>query len=313
MTCGGQAGDDERLVRLREIGRRMIEAAGGDDAPPVILQWAAYLDWTNYSIHTEGEQHLLRVNIPENVTKALVPGAEYLDHRWEMYRLLNRYRPRRVTPYRFALADLPSDQKLADDFACARRLEGALHDAPYELSRTLAGVAAAILHKASLRTTADTIPRESIDWSLQLLIHSATNAHRDGFDHCDAIVPDGGDRQAALALPLVFLHADNEEVTPPPALEMEAALEIFDSSLAAGSSSPSLEVRHNAAAGLRFVYEEPCEEVGNAQCWHESVWQAIEAGARSVVLGQRSEDGQRQIELIPTTSTSALRRLQIRI
>jgi hypothetical protein len=298
VTVAAQAGDKERLTRLQDLGSRLVEAAGGADAPAEILRWAAHLDWNNYSIHRQGKGHVVKVNVPENVTQALAPVVTRLDHQSVMYRLLSRYRSRRLTPYRFALADLPSDQELTNDFNSARSLEAALDDDYAEPSRrALAGVAAAILRRAA-RAAPGPLPPESFGWALSLLIHYATAPYRDGFDYDYILNPDGADRQAALALPWVFVGSEEDRSPAAPECDIGQILAIIGTALSACTSSRSPEVRINAAEGLRITYVQACEQDGDGNCWHDLVWQAIDAGCRNVVLGTWSEDGQRHIEVI---------------
>ncbi len=301
VVTAAQARDERRLEWLCTVGRRLVEAAGGKDASPTIVRCAAHLDWNNYSIATEGRQQIITVNVPEDVVKALAPIVEDIDRREQMYRLLNRYRPKRLTPYRFALAILPSDEEITSDFHCALDLEQALQsDLSGALPGVLAGVAAAVLHRTALGATKARLPDDCFTWALRLLMHSVTTPNLGAPYISESIFPDGPDRQAALALPLVLLVRQDESPQTPPAQEPDAYvrdfLALFCSALEACTCSPSLEVRHNIAEGLGLVFEQPCEQMGLGPCWHEPVWQVIEAGARNVVFGKLSEDGRREIE-----------------
>ena len=118
-----QRRDEQRLTELREIGARLIENAGGrmprrrsPDGPRTS---------TGITIRSlsENGQLLIKADVPEEVTRALAPVTEDIERHQEMYRLLNRYRLRHATPYRFALAELPPDEELANDVQTARRLE----------------------------------------------------------------------------------------------------------------------------------------------------------------------------------------------
>jgi len=301
VVSAAQAGDKRRLEQLCEVGRRLVEAAGGKDASPTVVRCAAHLDWNNYSIVAEGKQQLITVNVPEDVIKALAPVVEDIDRREQMYRLLNRYRPKRLTPYRFALAILPSDEEITSDFHCALDLEQALQgDLSGALPGALAGVAAAVLHRTALGATSAKLPDECFAWALRRLVHSATTSDLGASYISESIFPDGADRQAALALPLVLLVREDESPPTPSSQEADAHVREFlvllCSALEACTCSPFLEVRHNIAEGVGLVFEQPCEQIGLGPCWHEPVWQAIEAGARNVVLGKLSEDGRREIE-----------------
>jgi energy-coupling factor transporter ATP-binding protein EcfA2 len=58
-------GDDETIDRLRGVGRTLIKRAGGDDAPPEVVQWAAHLDWDSYEMETEGNRLIVQVRPPQ--------------------------------------------------------------------------------------------------------------------------------------------------------------------------------------------------------------------------------------------------------
>ena len=269
---------------------------------PTVTRWAAHLDWNNYSITKQGEQLLIRADVPDDIAKALAPIAEDLDHRQEVYRLLNRYRLRPATPYRFALAELPSDEDLAKDVHSARHLEEVFQgDLSEPLPGALAGVAAAVLHRAA-RAAIDQIPAESFAWARDLLVHFATRSNPTAFNHPDTLYSDGGDRQAALALPLIFVWPGgrlapimhNRQGSP----ETQQAVAVVSSAVEACACSSLVEVRQNVAEGLRFVLDQPCDVDNDGRCWHEGVWQAIDAGARRVVLGDFSESGRAEIRPI---------------
>jgi hypothetical protein len=117
-----QRRDEQRLAELREIGARLIENAGGKNAQPTVIRWAAHLDWNNYAVVEQDGQFVIKANVPEEVTQALAPVTADVERNQEMYRLLNRYRLRHATPYRFALAELPQDAELAKEVEAARRV-----------------------------------------------------------------------------------------------------------------------------------------------------------------------------------------------
>jgi hypothetical protein len=122
-----------------------------------------------------------------------------------MYRLLNRYRLRHATPYRFALAEVPPDEELANDVQAARHLEGPSGDEMSDpLPGALSGVAAALVHRAT-KNDIDQITRESLSWARDLLLRFAIDPKPTAFNHPDAMYSLGADRHAALALPLLLL------------------------------------------------------------------------------------------------------------
>jgi hypothetical protein len=292
VLTAAQRGDDEAVKRLLAVGHRLIEAAGGETAPPYVRQWAAYLDWDSYSLSTQDGHRVLALEIPENVAQALAQAQTRSAIVEEMYRLRNRYKPRFVTPYRAALAT-PEGTELADDFCAARKLETELLEEPLDLLRALSGVAAAVFQNA---VNGLSVPDLSIEWAFPLLVDCATLPYRARFSKQAFF--DGPDRQAALALPLALVHTDDEQLSAGPSRDATEALIALSMAVTAGTSSPAVEVRQNAAEGLRVVSGQPCGRMADGCCWHELLWQAIEAGARSVARGAPSENGRRQIEPI---------------
>src|SRR5258708_5022416 len=118
-----QRGDNLALDRLPAVGLPLVEAAGGDGAPPHVQQWAAHLDVARYSIHSDGDRRVLKLDLPESVTQAMESAHHRSANVVELFRLLHRYRSRHEPPYRPALAVLPTDAERVDDYHVARRLE----------------------------------------------------------------------------------------------------------------------------------------------------------------------------------------------
>ena len=206
-----QRRDEQRLNELRDIGARLIQNAAGESAPPTVRRWAAHLDWNNYVVVEENGQLLIKADVPEEVTEALAPVTEDIERQQEMYRLLNRYRLRYATPYRFALAELPPDEELAKDVQTARRFERlAQNESSDPLRCAVSGVAAAVLHRAT-KDGADQIPPASLNWARDLLVRFAIDLNPASFNHPDTMYSLGGDRQAALALPLIVVPRDGRE------------------------------------------------------------------------------------------------------
>jgi hypothetical protein len=290
-----ERGDAAALERLRAVGRRLIEAAGGDVAPPHVQQWAAHLDIGRYSIHDDGQRRVLKVNVPESVMEAMQPLHRHTANTTEVFRLLHRYRAVQEPPYRARLASLPSDDELLTDYQTARRLEAELvadEEVRERLLRALAGVAAGIIQKASSETD---VPGGSLEWAFQLLTQSAIHLGRNHLAYELSFSPDGADRQAALAIPLVLLGLVDDIDQPDDVGEI---LAVVREALCAGMRSPSIEVRHFAADGLRTLSEARCKAMPDGPCWHEILWSALDAGARTTVLGENIVDGARQIESI---------------
>ena len=294
VLAAARRGDDEAVERLRAVGRRLVEAAGGETAPPHVRMWSARLDRDSYSLRAQDGHSVLELRVPEDVVQALAPAEAQSANVAEMYRLKNRYRPRLVTPYRSALAPAPEGLELADDFRAARKLETEVLGEPFDMLRTLAGVAAAVFQNAANGLS---VPELSVEWALPLLVDCATNHYISRFG-ADQLFLAGADRQAALVLPLALVHTDDEQLPAERRSDVTEAFVILAEALIAGTTSPAVEVRQNAAEGLRAISRQPCGQMVDGRCWHELLWQAIEAGARSVALGDSFEDGRRQIEPI---------------
>lgn len=280
-------GDADALERLRRVGQRLLERAGGVNAPPEVRQWVSGFDWASYSVQQQQDHVVLEVNLPKDVVQALAPAQAQSARVLEMYRLWNRYRLRHDAPYRYAPANPPDGLELTKDIATAEALQTELVDQPLDMLRVaLAGVAAAVVHGVSGSLN---VPAESLRWAVSLLVECVTRPHMDGFLTDRAMFSDGADRKAALALPSALLAYDQFD---------SAAIACLESAITVSATSFFIEVRQNAAEGLRVILEEPCKRMNDGRCWHELAWDAIEAGARSVVLGPPSEHGQRQIEAI---------------
>lgn len=281
-----QSGNSVAIERLRGVGQRLIERAGGVNAPPGVQQWAACLDWESYAFQQKQDYLILTVNVPDRVVEAMAPEQVRLEKIGEMYRLQQRYRPLQDTPYRYMLPLPPDKTELTKDIAIAKTLQTELLDQPMEMVyMALAGVAAAVIKTETSESDSD----NNRDWAVSLLIVSALEPSRYSFLDTQSIFPDGADRQAALALPQILLTAD--QFDPVTISQLERALK-------AGTTSSFNEVRYNAAEGLRCILEGPCKIINGQQCWHELAWQAIEAGARSVELGLFSTEGRRERQAI---------------
>ena len=292
-----RAGNNERLARLKEIGLQLIESAGGASAHAAVLRSAAHLDWNNYVTKSHGDAQFVTVEVPDHVTEALAPIATHVDQQGTMYRLLSRYQPRPATPYRWVLAELPSDEDLKQDVADARNLQDALgEDDAVPLSRALAGVAAAIIRRASV-SGANELSPESLVWSLSLLILCASSPRQGMFNQTYAYNPGGADRIAALALPWVLIGPDGDSSSPSDGGEVVQLLDSLEAAISAGMSSLSPELRVSAAEGLRILFDQRCSPVTNRPCWHEVLWKAIDSACRTVLLGPW-EEGRRHVQPI---------------
>ncbi|HEY0872847.1 MAG TPA: hypothetical protein VGD94_05195 [Vicinamibacterales bacterium] len=294
--------DAQALDRFRAVGRRLLEAAGGETADAHVQQWAAHLNIDRYKFHVEGNRLSVNVDVPDAVANELRASQQRTANMGELFRLLNRYRSQSNPPYLPRLAPLPTASELEADYQLARRLENEFaadaqsHD---RLLRALGGVAAAIVHAAS---NGANVPDEQAGWAVQLLIESAVHLGSRQIAYELSFSPDGADRQAALALPLIFVALEDESEAGDSA---DGAVAVIRDALCAGAGSPSVEVRHYAAEGLRILSGLACHRLPDGRCRHEVLWAAIEAAARTTILGEYI-DGARQIEPIVGDIAAAL-------
>jgi hypothetical protein len=80
-------------------------------------------------------------------------------------------------------------------------------------------------------------------------------------------------------------EAHGEDGSPPDVEpDVLELIKAIGDALCGCTCSRSAEVRINISQALRATYNQPCEQVGQ-RCWHEFVWDAIEAGCRNVFLG----------------------------
>jgi hypothetical protein len=282
-------GNAAAVDRLAAVGGRLVESAGGEQAPPQVRQWAAHLDWNTYSAHRDGGNIVLQVTVPDEVAQALAPSQTYSDQIAEMYRLQNRYRARSVTPYQPALAKAPTEKELGRDIQVALRLPDELPGEPLDLVRTaVAGVAAAVLNVP----IGQPVDASTVTWAINALVDSARSPYLDRFASPESIFPNGADRQAALALP----HALHVAVGPGDASREtdDDLVAQIGAALEAITTSPSDEVRLYGAEGLRRLWQQPCQTLDTARCHHKIGWQAVEAGTRNVALGPYDEDAQQR-------------------
>jgi hypothetical protein len=305
VSIAMRAGNNERLARLKEIGLLLIESAGATSAPAPTLRSAAHLDWNNYVTKSDGEAQFLTVEVPDHVTKALAPIAAHVDQQGTMYRLLSRYQPNPETPYRWVLPELPSDEDLKQDVASARNIQQALRpDDAQALSRAIAGVAAAVIRRASASGAGEP-ESESEVWAISVLIHCASSARHDMFNQAFAYNPAGADRIAALALPWILIGPDGDSSPVRDGDELVQFLDTLEAAIGTGMSSPSPELRVSAAEGLQILFDQPCSPVVNRPCWHEILWKAIDSACRTVLLGPW-EAGQRQVKPITADISTSL-------
>lgn len=288
-------GDTQSIQRLKEVGKQLLAAAGGDAAPAHVRQWAAYLDWDKYSVQPQGDGYAIQVHPDEDVVKALESAQAKSAQVFEMYRLMNKYRPKQLTSYRFELAEFTAGDQTKIDIQAARGPVAEIEEG-IDLSRTaISGVAGAVV--AGVADDRSDLAAD-VPWAVSVLIDSLLNPFLDDFPSDRSINPDGADRKAALALSRVLL-LDFGHLTGggsrKAAIELERKIE---NALRAAASSFFVEVRENACESLRHVFYHPCSPMPSGRCRHELAWIAAEQSARTVLLGKESKLGRRQIDPI---------------
>jgi len=282
VTTAASRGDEAGLERLRGVSRRLLEASGEDPRPDQ-RQWAAALDWDSYEVQPHESGYMVSLQPPAEVAEALAPVQAESRLTMQMYTLMNRYRLRALTPYRSAPAALPDESVLSSDVESANELANHLADEPLDHVRlSIAGLAASVVHGAATGTPVDP---ELLSGAVELLINSVTQPYLGEFPIDRSIYPDGADRKAALALPAALLLMVRSAQEGGPSLG-EVSQGELEEALRASAASLFLEVRWNAAEGMRMLLEHPCGRLPDRSCWHEVVWRTIEAASRSTVLGE---------------------------
>lgn len=304
VITAAQKGDDAALERLRGVGRQLLEAGGGENAPAQVKQFAAGLDWDAYELQPQENGYVVEAKAPEAVEEELAPMRAESDLRMRMYGMMRGYRLREITPYRSAPADLPDEEQLAVDVEAVEEMGEHLADSPLDQLRlSFAGLAAAIVHAAVGAKVVDT---DQLRGAVDLLINSAVHPYIGDFPIDRSLNRDGADRKAALVLPSALLLLARSADDGTPLLGDEVSQEGLEEALRASATSLFLEVRWNASEGTRPVLDRPCGHLPDGRCWHDAVWQAIEAGARSTALGA-PKNFQREVESLEGDLAEALR------
>ena len=277
--------DTERLDTLRGIGRHLIDAAGGEQAPLEVQQWGAHLDGNCYSFHLDGDHYIFEFQPPEHLSEALASEYSRSARASEVYRLLNRYRLDAGILFRASPPDLPTEDELQRDLDSARSLQTDLDNTSTSLRPAIAGVAAAVLRCA---TAADRqVPAPDVQWAVSILVESAMDPYGPYAEDEDTVFPDRADRFAAYVLPLALL-------LDLPAAEADAVT----TALQAATTSPADEARYYAAEGPNQLWLRPCIRLADGCCHHDVLWRALEAGAQSVVLSIWNDQGTRELTIV---------------
>jgi len=287
------SGDHAVKERLRTVGANLLDRAGGESAPAHIRQWAAGLDSEAYTFTPASDGVLIEMNPGDEVRQELEADRGHSALLGEMYRLMNRYSIRAVSPYRQALADSPTAAELAADFQVAETLQAQLLDEPLDMVRSaLAGVAAAVLVQSDLP---DDIADDATSWALHLLLDSALHPFASDMAIDSTVSPRAADRVAAMAIPCAFSPIAMQRLRSALA-DLDEFSQGIAAALTAGTTSVFLETRRNASEGIGVILGEECDALAPGRCIHEVAWEAVLAGARHVVLGPRDGSGRRGVQ-----------------
>jgi hypothetical protein len=314
-------GDEAALERLRGVGERLIDAAGGTAAPPTVRQWAVSLDSRNYVERRVGDTVAYEVVEPPEIVSALDGERSHTEQMNEMFRLLQRYRIVNVLPYRHASPELPDTPTLTADVRTAHALVEAIgEEDPLLLIEAVAGVAAAALDAAA---QGQAVASEDLRWAVAELTDMSDTGPAERSASDLTVHESGADRRAALVLPLTLvLPADTRAALGAPSPNAgpehgeapepspETSLDTIRRALVETARSEALEVRAFAMEGLRAVFTQPCAVIADGTCAHEVAFQALEAGARRVVLGAwDATSGRRGLADLAGSVTESLPRI----
>jgi hypothetical protein len=292
-------GDGAALARLKKVGERLIEAAGGGGAPAPVKMWAAHLDASRYVVESHDTHDVIEVRPSEDVRGALSDMNAASAVFGQMTRLMNRYRLRDLTPYRRAPAALPGEAELLSDIGAGQSLwsnrEQTAID-PILLRPAVAGLAASL---AGAATRGAQLQPDQIRWATDTLIDCVPVDGDDPIASEHSIHGDGADRRAALALPLVLSRAAAREGATSAEASASDDGDMLLKAIRTCTTTRIREVRERAGEGCGDAGELPCANMPTATCWHELLWDAIDAGVRAVMFDRRGLYG--RLELVSLT------------
>jgi hypothetical protein len=304
LISAAQRGDEAAVERLRGVGQRLLAASGGVGAAPHLKLRAAALDWDTYHVRPHEDGLLVEAKPPTEVEEELAPARKRSEITMRMYALMNRYRLRVVTPYRYAAADLPDETQLAADLETVQEIVDHLPDSANDVIRmSIGGLAAALVHAAINRRA---VEGELLSSAVDLLIDCASNPYYGEFSSDRTIFPDSSDRKAALVLPSALLLMARFAKDGTPILGDDPPQQALEDAIRACATSLFLEVRVNAAEGLRWLLGYPCGRLPDGRCWHDPAWLAIEDASRSTVLGP-FQNGRSEVETLEGDLVEALK------
>lgn len=312
-------GDEKRLEELEQVGERLVDSArasvanyteangkdgsdasetdgdgaegegAGDpseDLPTEVAEflavaqsWAAEFRIDSYEVTQTDKEVVIQFERPVEIAEALAPSMSRLETTQTLYGLSNRYAQKNETPDQW-----PTDT-LSEDIATARSiLEAGPPESFMWPENPLVAVAAAAIHAHV--TGAVELDLEDLEWAASGVLHAAQNPRIDGMSSSNSVFPMGGDRAAAVAVPLLLL-------APCDPLDLDP--DLVNEALHAVATSMFDEVRMSFARGCDLVWATPCDTDEASNCRrHSAAWAAVEQGLADCVLGPWELEQQRR-------------------
>lgn len=314
-------GDEKRLEELEQIGERLLDSAraavaayteansqdagdasetdgdgtGGagtgtgdltEDLPDEVAEflavaqsWAAEFRIGSYEVTQTDNEVVIQFERPAEIAEALAPSTSRLEATQTLYGLSNRYAQKNEMPEQW-----PTDT-LGEDIATARSI---LDAGPPESfmwpENPLVAVAAAAI-RAHVTGVVE-LDLGDLEWAAGGVLEAAQNPRIDGMSRPNSVFPMGGDRAAAIAVPLLLL-------APCDPLGLDS--DLVKKALRAIATSMSDEVRLAFARGCDLVWAAPCDADADGNCRrHSAAWAAVEHGLADCMLGPWDFEQQRR-------------------
>jgi hypothetical protein len=265
-------GNSDRLAVLAATGEELIRkarAGGYEDEELVAVEgWAAGFRSENYKARRfEGGEVGYEFEPPNEVASVLQNRLQALSKTNRILGLKLKYT---ASEDRSGPVDsLGEDIEIARKLACDQAVEAD----PFGPDGIAAVAAAGIVAHAEERAT---VSSDDLAWASEVLVDAAMGPRVDDMSFESTTFPDGADRSAAAALPLLLLP--RFEGLDARAIEdalMHCALSIFD------------EVRAALVVGLRPVWKAPCHRTSESgRCFHETAWTIVEGGIQDCRMGE---------------------------
>jgi hypothetical protein len=272
------AGDDARIAALNYLGDRLVANATGADGTtnPTVERWASSLRAENYELVEFDGMTGYQLRVPQDVDDALADEHAELALGNEAMRLANAYTivaDRRPTDLATLEEDVASAQHLSDNL-------------PPTLGRIAADAidavaATAVIAHAEGRV--DLSP-DQLDWAGSLMVSAFAQLDGNDLSYGEATPRTGGDRSAAIAVPLLLAPRFHEDSAGRPAFSAEECAVVAEA-LHLATTNPYDEVRRNVGTATKNLWAYPCHVLATGQCRHEVAYEAVEAGLRDCQYG----------------------------